>query len=338
MKYGDVLPWQGNQWKRLVKQAAGHNLPHAFLFTGQAGVGKTRLAMNLAAFLLCETVSEKTNLTEACGECKQCKLFEAETHPDFKLLQPEDGASSIKVDQVRSLVDFFGHSSLQGGRKLTILEPAESLNINAANALLKTLEEPSSNSVIILVSHQAGLLLPTIRSRCQVVDFPIPSESDTIDWLIRQGNVEQNHSKEALQQILMLAHQAPFKALEYLEINALSEYQKMLDELSIFLKNEKLSSELASRWNDDQANLRLSWMLLWLEQLLKLKHETGNGHIIHGEKMFHYLANKCTTQQFFELYAECLHQYRLFLGTSNPNKVLAFELLLHRWSALMRKP
>lgn len=320
-----------------MSQANSKSLPHAFLFSGQEGVGKTNLAGNLAAFLLCEAAAGVSDKTEACGRCKQCKLFEAETHPDFKLIQPEEGSSSIKVDQIRNLVEFFGHSSQQGGRKVTVLVPAESLNINAANALLKTLEEPSLNSVIILVSHQPGMLLPTIRSRCQAVDFGIPAESETIDWLMEQASVAQKASKDALCQILMLAHQAPFKALEYLDMQALAEYQAMLDELSIFLKNEKLSSELAARWNDDLAQLRLSWMLLWLEQLLKLKLETGSENLIHGEKMFRYLASKCTTEQFFELYSECLQQYRLFMGTSNPNKILSFELLLHRWSALMRK-
>ena len=336
-KYDSVLPWQTVQWNRLISQANNNSLPHAFLFSGQQGIGKTQFAENLAAFLLCEDSASSAKPTIACGRCKQCKLFQAETHPDFKLIQPEDGSSSIKVDQIRSLVEFFGHSSQQGGRKVTILAPAESLNINAANALLKTLEEPSLNSVIILISHQAGMLLPTIRSRCQVVDFALPAESESLAWLMGQEAVKQKYSQAELQQMLRLAYQAPFKALDYLDIQALTEYQTMLDELSVFLKNEKLSTELATRWNDDLAQLRLSWMLLWLEQLLKLKLKSGTVSLIHGEKMFHYLVSKCTAQQFFELYAECLQQYRLFLGTSNPNKTLAFELLLHRWSALMRK-
>jgi hypothetical protein len=78
-------------------------------------------------------------------------------------------------------------------------------------------------------------------------------------------------------------------------------------------------------------------MMYWLEQLLKLKLETGMANVFHGESMFNYLAGKCSEQQLFDLYSDCLKQYRLFMGTSNPNKVLAFEFLLHRWSALMRK-
>jgi DNA polymerase-3 subunit delta' len=335
-----ILPWQETQWQRLVSQANARTLPHAFLFSGQAGIGKAQFAKSLAAFLLCDDKAAAASRSKACGNCKQCKLFEAETHPDFKLIQPEEGAASIKVDQIRNLVEFFGQSSLQGGRKVTVLMPAESMNINAANALLKTLEEPSANSVIILVSHQAGMLLPTIRSRCQVVDFSIPSESQATNWLMTQAEVleaETQLSAEDLRQVLNLAYQAPFKALDYLNTQALKEYRTMLDELSVFLKNEKLSSELANRWNDDLAQLRLSWMIHWLEQLLKLKLESGMAALVHGELMFNYLADKCTAQQLFELYSECLQQYRLFSGTSNPNKVLAFEMLLHRWSGLMRK-
>lgn len=338
-KSANILPWQETQWERLVSQANAKTMPHAFLFSGQVGIGKTQFAKSLAAFLLCDDKTTASR-SEACGNCKQCKLFNAETHPDFKLIQPEEGAASIKVDQIRNLVEFFGQSSQQGGRKVTVLMPAESLNINAANALLKTLEEPSPNSVIILVSHQAGMLLPTIRSRCQFVDFSMPSEVQAVDWLKSQTEGMGDHvsiSADDLRQVLELARKAPFKAIEYLNAQALAEYRTMLDELGVFLKNEKLSSELATRWNDDMAQLRLTWMIYWLEQLLKLKLDSGVANLFHGEKMFSYLAEKCTSQQLFELYSECLQQYRLFIGTSNPNKVLAFELLLHRWSALMRK-
>jgi DNA polymerase-3 subunit delta' len=347
-----VLPWHYLQWLRLSSQIDDQALPHAFLFTGVEGVGKELFARNVAAFLLCESSKSgmsRLNFSDqngavsakgACGQCKQCKLFEGDTHPDFKFLEPEEGSSAIKIDQVRHLVDFFSRSSQQGGRKVALLSPAEALNNNAANALLKTLEEPSQGSVIILVSHQSGMLLPTIRSRCQVVDFGLPAVRDSLAWLSANSAalVEGAALKDDdISEILSLAHWAPLKALAYIENGALSEYKLMLEELGSFLKNDCLSSTLAARWNDDLAVLRVSWVMLWLEQIIKLKfgEELSSAH--SAKKMFLYLAEKATVLELFNLYECCLKQYRLFLGTSNPNKVLAFELILHDWLALMRK-
>lgn len=329
-----VLPWQQNQWLRLLDLANSNTLPHALLFSGVEGAGKTIFAKHFAAYLLCENQDRKKSLKAPCGSCKQCYLVQAETHPDYRFIQPEEGAASIKVDQVRLLVHFFAHSSLQGGRKIIIVSPAEAMNHNAANALLKTLEEPSSQSIIILLTNQAGLLLPTIRSRCQLAEFPVPELALAQRWLMSQN---QSFSDLDVEQALWLANGAPFKAQQFLEAGALAEYRTMLDEMAELLKNEVLSSQLATRWNDDIAAIRLAWMLNWLEQLLKLKMNTNCSMLFHGKKMFGYLAEKCTEVQLFELYAASLEQYRLFLGSSNPNKVLAFEMLLHKWSDLMRK-
>jgi DNA polymerase-3 subunit delta' len=334
-KNGTILPWQKQTWQRLLTQESNNTLPHALLLSGQEGLGKLHFAQNLARLLLCEGRHLTQEPDAACGACKQCRLFEAETHPDLKLIQPEEGSASIKVDQIRNLVEFSAQSSQLCGRKIMILTPAESLNINAANALLKTLEEPGKGSVIMLVSHQPGSLLPTIRSRCQVVDFTAPAGTQSLDWLISELNSEI--PPEDITHALELAHQAPLKTLDFLKAGMLTEYKMMLDELAALLKNDKLSSTLSARWSDDMAQLRLSWMMHWLEQLLKLKLGTGAAVLFHGELMFKYLAGKSTVRQLFELYTQCLKQYQLFMSSSNPNKALAFEYLLHHWSVLMRK-
>lgn len=349
---GELLPWQQDQWGRVVAQLNANSLPHAFLFEGHQGVGKNAFVRNLSMLLLCENMrpkkaQESKNEThefhsniKACMQCKQCKLIESDSHPDFKYIAPEENGSKIKVDQIRNLVDFFAQSSQQGGRKISIIAPAESLNINAANALLKTLEEPSSNSVLILLSHQPGMLLPTIRSRCQVLDFPTPSPQQSLDWLSKQVSMSNDVStveRDDLAELLSLAHYAPLKALSYLEQDALSEYRKMLDELASFLKNDMLSSSVASRWNDEIAALRLAWMMKWIEQILKLKFGDSLEGVHSDNKMFIYLSEKSSHDELFELYDSCLKQFKLFLGSSNPNKILSFETLLHRWSVLMRK-
>ena len=130
-----IYPWQQEQWANITRQHHAQTLPHAFLFSGLKGIGKLHFAKCLVAFLLCEN----NQGSQACGLCKQCKLLAAETHSDFKLTEPDEGSAVIKVDLIRALVTFFSLSSMQGGAKITIVCPAESLNHNAANALLKTL-------------------------------------------------------------------------------------------------------------------------------------------------------------------------------------------------------
>tara|TARA_R110002072_G_scaffold172728_1_gene326956 strand:- start:38212 stop:39243 length:1032 start_codon:yes stop_codon:yes gene_type:complete len=333
----EVLPWHSLQRERLISQFRSGKVPHAFLFSGLEGLGKSQFASFLASFMLCE--NSKTQQVP-CGECKQCRLFESESHPDFKLLEPEEGSASIKVDQVRQLVEFFGKSSQQGGLKIALVSPAEALNNNAANALLKTLEEPSGQSVIILVSHQPGMLLPTIRSRCQLVDFTRPELNVSLTWLKANSINEAGQnvpSDEDLEEVLSLAYYSPLKAMYYIQLGALKEYQRMLDEMGTFLKNETLSSTLATRWNDDLAHLRVAWMAHWLELILKIKLDSVDNEKILAQKMLKYLAEKASHAELFDLYSRCLAQYRLFLGTTNPNKILAFESLLHKWSILMRK-
>jgi len=330
-----IYPWQSEQWSHITKQFHEQTLPHAFLFTGLKGIGKKHFAEHLVKFLFCDAKQG----SQACGECKQCKLMAAQTHPDYRLTEPEDGSAIIKVDAVRSLVEFFTLSSMQGGSKITVLCPAEALNHNAANALLKTLEEPAGQSLIILISHSAGKLLPTIRSRCQVIDFPIPTLELARQWLNNAFSAEggETPSQIELDSLLSMSSNAPLKAKEYASINALSENNKMLDELGSLLKNDSLATSISSRWDDDLCNLRLAWTLRWLELILKLKMTGDKAEIQnqYGEKMLSYLADISSETQLLALYRESLKQYRLLLGVSNPNKALCFEYLLNQWSKLM---
>lgn len=331
------FPWQAAQWERVLKQVRENKVPHAFLLNGVEGIGKLQFAESLAAYLLCESASEG-KLEQACGTCKQCRLVESETHPDYKHIGPEEGSSILKVDAIRNMVEFFAQSSMQGGRKLAVLSPAESLNHNAANALLKTLEEPSGDSVIILVSHSSGQLLPTIRSRCQVIDFSLPETSAAKQWLEAALNKDElSLSGAELDSVLALAAQAPLRALEYVKTGALEENQRMLEEMASFLRKDVLALVLAERWSDDLSILRVEWMIQWLELVLKVKLASFSTEGLAAAKMIDHLAKVSTEAQLLDLYKSALDQLRLLLGTSNPNKQLVFEFLLNQWAGLMAK-
>lgn len=175
----EPLPWQQSQWERIHQLHLAGKLPHALLLRGPAGTGKLQFAQALAQRMLCANPIHG----RACGECKFCKLFDANTHPDFFAVQPEEGGRSIKVDLIRDLIVFASKKSQFEGYRVVLLQPAEAMNVNASNALLKCLEEPGANTLILLVSHQPSQLLPTVRSRCQIVDFPVPDVAQALPWL-----------------------------------------------------------------------------------------------------------------------------------------------------------
>ena len=172
-------PWQLQEWQLLSQQIAAKKLPHALMFAGTKGIGKRHLAMSLAQLLLCLSPIEGT----PCGKCRGCMLNKVQNHPDLIVISPEEGAKGIKVDQVRALIDDLGKTAQQGGYKVVVLEPAEAMNANAANALLKSLEEPAANTLLVLVCHTPSAVLPTIRSRCQMRLLPTPNSEQVMHWL-----------------------------------------------------------------------------------------------------------------------------------------------------------
>lgn len=171
-------PWHQSQWQDFSLLVEQGKLPHAVMFAGPQHIGKLQLARALAYRLLCETPIDGV----ACGECRACLLNKAETHPDLLFLSPEEGSKSIKVDQVRELTQFLGKTSQQGGYKIVVLDPVEAMNANSANALLKSLEEPSGQTIMLLVCHNPSLVLPTIRSRCQMRLLPLPAKEVVLNW------------------------------------------------------------------------------------------------------------------------------------------------------------
>jgi len=196
----EIYPWQSDLWQKLI--TSRDRLPHAMLLRGRLGIGKGDFAQHLAKSLLC---NQPAGNGDACGICAGCAWFDLGNHPDFRMLSPdqddtssdEDGASNkktakkslqISVAQVRDLSSFLELSSHHGeGLRLVIIQPAEALNQASANSLLKMLEEPPPGVIFILVAHHAERLLPTIISRCHVIDMPVPEMGVAVAWLEAKG-------------------------------------------------------------------------------------------------------------------------------------------------------
>lgn len=190
---GANYPWQRKPWQRLRELLEQGRLPHALLFAGPAGTGKGPLAAALVASWLCESPSDG----RACGSCQSCHLLAAGSHPDFCFPQTSGKSQQLKVDEIRELVAFCSKTAQLGGRRAALLNPAASMNISAQNALLKTLEEPGEDTLLLLVADQPQLLLPTIKSRCQQHWFAAPDRARALTWLVEQG-LDANSAEAAL--------------------------------------------------------------------------------------------------------------------------------------------
>lgn len=203
-----TYPWLSGHWSFFMQRLERDKLAHALIIEGPEGIGKTALATAMVAKLLC-----REDLPLACGHCRSCNLLVGAAHPDYFNLQPEEDSEVIKVDQVRALIGKLDLTTSISQRKVAYIHPAECMNGAAANALLKSLEEPAGATVLILVSDNPGRLPVTIRSRCQAISIKQPATRDVLDWLQQGSGTTAEQAEAALQ----AAGASPLRALRYLD-------------------------------------------------------------------------------------------------------------------------
>jgi len=327
-----IFPWQTDQWRQLWHAKCEQRLPHALLFTGVAGTGKAQFADGFTRALLCHkapaSVKADDNLYY-CDSCHSCRLIAGRTHPNVLWIEPEKEGQAIKVDQIRAVSDFINQSSLQGDFRVVVINPADSMNMNSANALLKSLEEPSSGAVIILVSDQSAQLPATILSRCQRIAFPRPQPEQAMAWL--RQKLPATEADPGL--LLRLANGAPLAALRLVENEILAVRQDLFAALYSLSRNQGDPVKSAAKMHDNDPLRMLDFMLAWMMDLLRLQLSGDEDGLINGDYISQLTELKQRTQISNNArFMQYLQQLRgqICVGI-NFNKQLVLENVLIRW-------
>ena len=326
------LAWHEEAWGQVLQQIRSNKLPHAMLLCADSDTGKRHFATLLAQYLLCEHPAGDA----PCGECSKCLLNAAGTHPDLKVVESDEGSRVIKVEQVRELRNFVESTSHADGYRIVILDPAETLNISSANALLKSLEEPPARVLFLLLSDRPKAVLPTIASRSQVLRLPPPTRVQSLAWLA-------NHTRsdfESLEKLLTLAQERPLLALSLHQQGLLEQLQDTDAAMLDLLTGRRLPSVLAATYAKQGGQETLSLLVLWTASLSRF--------LMSGEPRFlvsdpqreaaRLLARvdeaRQQTQRLFTLYTDISNTQQQISNGGNPNLQLLLEDIFIRLQRL----
>ena len=323
----EVYPWQIAQWQRTVSSRAAGRVPHAVLLCGPAGLGKVHFARRLAEALVCR---QPHGNGDACGSCRACRLSRAGSHPDLHWVAPEEPGKMIKIDAVRELTAKSVLSAQDGGYRVFVLDPADAMNRSAANALLKTLEEPASRTVLILVSSHPDRLPATIRSRCQMLKFMIPSTEAVRDWLgSRLGGGD-------LEGLLAVSGGAPLRALQAREEGWIEEGQRLTGELSALKTRRSNPLQIVEEWEKRPLTLVFDGLKRCLTDLIRLASGLPEVDIYHpGLRVdLQSLGENLDFRSLYRLHDELLQLDRD--ASRNLNVQMMLEHIANQWLQLTR--
>ena len=252
------LPWQESLWQGFISRLDKGRLPHAIMLTGSPGIGVERIANAMAQRLLCTAELSKY----ACGSCKGCQLMMAGNHPDLSILEPAEQGKAILIDQVRELMGKLSKTAQQGGWKVALIAPEETMNISASNALLKSLEEPQGQTLLILLSYRPSLVSATIRSRCQVEALPLPDSAQASRWL-----AEVSGDQPLAEQTLEIAGGRPLLALDYMQGDSLQQRQAFEVTVEQVRRGDLSPVDAAQQCHKLNSDQLLDWFINYLHRL-----------------------------------------------------------------------
>ncbi|MDE8603162.1 DNA polymerase III subunit delta' [Marinomonas sp. RSW2] len=297
---------------QVLKQT--NSLSHALLVTGADGVGQEQLAREIVKDLMCEG-----GQAAACGQCHSCELMRADTHPDFRVLDGE--ASTIKVDQVRLLVRQINQKPQIGQNKVVLITHAQAMNINAANAVLKALEEPAPRTYFVLTSSQSTSLLPTIRSRCLLVSVPTPTVDDVKQWLL------QFPDHQELSSLFWLTIQ-PFRLLSIQQQGKAKLYAGLPEQLNAMLQGTTAVSDVLKGLDSNNIGDYCNGLAAILHQCIC--HSTGAPLDGALHAIYSTLITRLNIQSLMLRY-QALQKLKADLKKTNLNPIIQLTHELNQW-------
>ena len=266
----DEIRGHSRQVRILKSMLASGQVPHAFLFSGIEGIGKRTVATGFVKALNCLTLSD-----DFCGQCLQCRKIDKQVHPDVMIVEPEKNV--LKIEQMRELQQEIIYKPLEGKKKAVIIDAAEKMNAQAANCLLKTLEEPPEDTVLVLIAHSVSDMLPTVLSRCQRLHFSPLSDSDISSLLARQGMDAQQTGR-----LLPLAQGSLQRAIMFAGCDFVSRREKIAERLGQGAGAAlKLADDLAR--DDEVLPMALEFLESWYRDLLVLLEGASDARLYNAD-------------------------------------------------------
>jgi DNA polymerase-3 subunit delta' len=322
-------PWLQAHWQRLWSAHRGKRLGHAWLLAGPVGLGKRHFAERLARALLCQHPAENG---APCGACTECRLIDAGSHPDLQRIVPdaESASGEIKVEAIRALIGLENLTSHRGHYKVIEIVPAEAMTRTAANSLLKTLEEPTDRTLLLLIADDATRLPATIRSRCQHLVFVPPAESQALPWL----TAALGAPPAPPELLLRLAQGAPLRALRMAQADYLDMRRQGFSQFLAVAEGREDPLAVAAAWQSRDVPALLEIALGWVCDIARLAGAPQSDYLGNPDlrEVLQGLAARLPRERLHEFARQLMRARSLV--QSSVNKQLLLESLMMRWAQL----
>ena len=319
-------PWLNPPYRQIIARHQSHQAHHALLIQAIEGMGDDALVWGVSRWLMCQ----QPEGLKSCGHCHGCSLMQAHTHPDWYRLEAEKGKSSLGIDAVRDVTEKLYHFAQQGGAKIVWLPDASQLTEAAANALLKTLEEPPADCWFFLSAREPARLLPTLRSRCMTWHLSPPDETQSLQWL----NKQLPQSEAVARAALRLSNGAPSAALALLQPERWQARETLCNTLLAALSSDVL--QLLPTLNSNDVAERLSWLISLLVDAMKMQqgasHWLSNGDRPDVVTQLAQRLNSGALNESAQQWMQCREQ---LLHVTSLNRELMLTDRLLAWSRLL---
>ena len=325
--------WNQNAFALLQQQFSDNSLHHAILLLGPDGIGRDTFAQELAQWMLCQNKDRYS-----CNECKSCSLFIADNHPDYHHLGIEVDKTQISVAQVRELINDLHESSHQSGWKVANITNVMALNASSFNALLKTLEEPQPNTLIILQSEQLQSVPPTIRSRSQLVTLSVSDQQAIRNWF----ETNNGFLSADLDMALKIFPQAPYKAEDFAENGDALKCSEFLYDLTSLFEASSQPLQIAKKWQGEIESCVFWWQLIIRDVLLFKQMEQMDENTVHLQfsdkiEAIQQLSSSLNNQGFLLLLDKINELQRLIKRRSPVNLMASWQSLMIYCSQIASK-